>query len=119
MHKKTYVAEVSGVDPPADMSSIAADIRRRAPHNSRVVFVSGNFNILHPGHLRLLQFAADCGEYLVVGVNADTSHGVTVRADMRLEGVRAISIVNYAFLLQEPPEAFIAQLKPDTVVKGK
>jgi rfaE bifunctional protein kinase chain/domain len=113
------VAEVGGVDPSAEMSSIAANIRRRAPRNARIVFVSGNFNIVHPGHLRLLQFAADCGEYLVVGVNGDTSHGVTVRADMRLEGVRAISIVNYAFLLQEPPEAFIARLQPNLVVKGK
>jgi rfaE bifunctional protein kinase chain/domain len=38
---------------------------------------------------------------------------------LRIEGVRAISLVNYAFALREPPEAFIAKLKPATVVKGK
>ena len=34
----------------------------------RIVFVSGNFNIIHPGHLRLLRFAKECGDYLVVGI---------------------------------------------------
>jgi cytidyltransferase-like protein len=37
----------------------------------RIVFVSGNFNIVHPGHLRLLNFAAERGEFLVVGVIED------------------------------------------------
>ena len=39
-----------------------------AQPGKRVVFVSGSFNIVHPGHLRLLNFAADCGDLLVVGV---------------------------------------------------
>ena len=37
----------------------------------RVVFVSGVFNILHPGHFRLLRFAKENGDFLVVGVIAD------------------------------------------------
>lgn len=37
----------------------------------------------------------------------------------RLEGVRAIGVVDYAFLLQALPEDFIAALQPDIVVKGK
>jgi rfaE bifunctional protein kinase chain/domain len=102
----------------ARSDSIAADIRSRAGADRRVVFVSGNFNVVHPGHLRLLQFAAECGEFLVVGVNAKSS-GITVPADMRLDGVRAIGIVSYAFLLDERPETFIATLKPEIVVKGK
>ena len=36
-----------------------------------VVFVSGNFNILHHGHLRLLRFAKECGTKLIVGINSD------------------------------------------------
>jgi rfaE bifunctional protein kinase chain/domain len=95
------------------------DILGLAGPGKRIVFVSGNFNIVHPGHLRLLQFAADCGEFLVVGVSADAPSAVTIPAAMRLDGVRAIGIVNYAFLLEEAPEAFIAKLKPAVVVKGK
>lgn len=93
------------------------EIRSRAG-SGRVVFVSGNFNIVHPGHLRLLQFAAECGDFLAVAVNA-SSNGVTVPPEMRLDGVRAIGIVSYAFLLHERPESFIAKLKPEVVVKGK
>src|SRR5262245_45659645 len=96
-----------------------AEIGKRAAGKKRLVFVSGNFNIVHPGHLRLLKFAADCGDFLVVGVSADSSPAVTVPAAMRLEGVRAIGIVDYAFLLDERPENFIARLKPAVVVKGK
>ena len=98
---------------------VVAEIRHRAGDRRRLVFVSGNFNIVHPGHLRLLKFAADCGDFLVVGVNRDGGPRVTVPADMRLESIRAIGIVGHAFLLEESPEAVIARLKPAVVVKGK
>ena len=39
----------------------------------RVAFVSGKFNVLHPGHLRLLQFAKEISDFLVVGVLDDQS----------------------------------------------
>lgn len=98
---------------------IIEDIRKACPPGGRVVFVSGNFNVVHPGHLRLFNFAADCGNFLVVGVKDRNSPGAKLPEEMRLEGVRAISLVNYAFLLREPPEAFIAKLRPSAVVKGK
>ena len=37
----------------------------------KIVFVSGQFNIIHPGHLRLLRFAKECGDKLVVAINSD------------------------------------------------
>ena len=98
---------------------VVAEIRRHAGPDKRIVFVSGNFNIVHPGHLRLLQFAADCGDFLVVGVNVGSSAAITVPAAMRLEGVRAIGIVDYAFLMEDHPEELIVKLKPAVVVKGK
>lgn len=110
------------VEPPrndAPTDALAEAIRLKAGPGRKVVFVSGNFNIVHPGHLRLLQFAADCGDYLVVGVTGDSLPGVTIPAEMRLAGVTAIGIVDHAFLLGERPEAFIARLKPAVVVKGK
>ena len=110
-------ASVHSVDLTSD--PVVAEIRRRAAEARRIVFVSGNFNIVHPGHLRLLQFAADCGDFLVVGVNRTSAPWVTIPAEMRLEGVEAIGIVNHAFLLEERPESFIAKLRPAVVVKGK
>ena len=98
---------------------IINDIRRRAGAGRRITFVSGIFNIVHPGHLRLLQFAAELGDFLVVGVIPDGTRGVTLPAAMRLEAVQAISIVDYVLLLPELPADFIRSLKPNFVVKGK
>ncbi len=105
----------------SDSKKIAEEIRKNLPDkDSRIVFVSGNFNIIHPGHLRLLRFAAECGDFLVVGVQAHSNERDThVPEGLRLEGVDSIGIVNFAFLLKDRPEDFIRELKPHTVVKGK
>ncbi len=86
----------------------------------RTVFVSGTFNIVHPGHLRLLRFAAECGERLIVGVLSDRlSKNAHISQAERLEGVSAIGWVSQALVLEESPEAFIKKNQPDIVVKGK
>ena len=41
----------------------AAEIQKLAGAGKRIVLVSGNFNTLHPGHPRLLRFAAECGDF--------------------------------------------------------
>ena len=94
------------------------DINGLAP-DKRVVFVSGNFNIIHPGHLRLLRFARECGDFLIVGVLDGRSPGAMVPENLRLEGIEAISWVDYGFILHDTPETFIEELKPAFVVKGK
>ena len=71
---------------------------------NRTVFVSGNFNVLHPGHLRLLRYARDCGEKLVVGVHSDRVAGndAHVPEHLRLEGVQSNSWVDEAFVMDAP-----------------
>jgi rfaE bifunctional protein kinase chain/domain len=95
-----------------------ARMLRALPADARTVFVSGNFNVLHPGHMRLLQFAADCGDFLIVGVNPAGSEGAFLPEDLRLEAVRALACVNAAFLLPGVPSAAVRALKPSMVVKG-
>lgn len=92
---------------------------RDTAKRKRLVFVSGDFNIIHPGHLRLLRFAKECGDYLVVGVLDSKSVGAKVPESLRLEGIQSISWVNYGFILHDPPDVFIEELKPAFVVKGK
>lgn len=94
-------------------------IKEKAKSRKRIVFVSGNFNIVHPGHLRLLRYAEECGDFLVVGVFAKNSTGAILPEELRLEAVRLISIVDFAFVLHDSPEDFILILKPAIVVKGK
>jgi rfaE bifunctional protein kinase chain/domain len=107
------------MNPPSqkDLSAIAA-IRQMAGPAKRIVFVAGNFNTVHPGHLRLLRFAAECGDFLVVGVNDDQVAGVLLPAELRFDGVTAIGIVDYAFIMDSAPEAIISVLQPAVVVRG-
>lgn len=101
-----------------DSTNAMETIENQTLNNKRIVFVSGNFSILHPGHLRLLRLAAECGDFLVVGVNADNSETV-LPEEVRLATVKETGWVNYAFVLRDPSESFIRRLKPYCVVKGK
>ena len=85
------------------------------------VFVSGSFNILHPGHLRMLKFAKSLGDKLVVGVYSDKLAGPAahVKERIRLEGVKSNNYVDDAFIINYSPEKIIAKIKPNFVVKGK
>ena len=87
----------------------------------KTVFVYGSFNVLHPGHLRLLRFARERGDKLIVAVQSDQLAGNTahVHEHLRLEGVQSISWVDEAFISNEPLTALITRLRPDIVVKGK
>lgn len=98
---------------------IVAEIKKKAGLEKRIIFVSGNFNAIHPGHFRLLRFAAECGDYLVVGVTDNKANGVLVPEELRLEGVRSISYVDYSFTMTTPPEHLIQMLEPSIVVKGQ
>ena len=71
-----------------------------------LVLVTGTFNVLHPGHLRLLKFARGSGERLVVGVLSDAVAGAAahVPEDLRLEAVRMNGLVDDAFLVTGPVE---------------
>lgn len=87
----------------------------------QTVFVSGNFNVLHPGHLRLLRFAKECGDRLVVAVHSDriAAKAAHVPEQYRLEMLKANSWVDEAFLIDEPITDVLQRLQPAIVVKGK
>lgn len=85
------------------------------------VFVSGHFNILHTGHIRLLQFAKELGDYLIVGVESDEIAGdaAHINEKYRLEGVKLNNLVDEVILFDEPIINVVKKLKPDIIVKGK
>jgi D-beta-D-heptose 7-phosphate kinase/D-beta-D-heptose 1-phosphate adenosyltransferase len=91
-----------------------------------VVFTNGVFDILHAGHVDLLERAAALGDVLVVGLNSDAS-------TRRLKGERrpvlpeidrarvlaALEVVNAVVKFEEDtPEALLRRLLPDVLVKG-
>jgi rfaE bifunctional protein kinase chain/domain len=85
------------------------------------VLVYGNFNVLHPGHLRLLRFAKEQGENLTVGIQSDRIAGNSayVPEQLRLDGIRSNNLVDESFIFDESVSELIARIKPDIVVKGK
>lgn len=85
--------------------------------DKKVVFVYGKFNILHPGHLRLLKFAKDNGDFLVVGIENE-GIDILIDAKLRLEALSLSLLVDYSFIMTTEIVEFIKELKPDIVVKG-
>ena len=87
----------------------------------KTVFVAGNFNVLHPGHLRLLRFASECGGKLIVGVFSDRISGEAsyVPEELRLEGVKSNSWVDQVILIDDSVTEIIDKIRPDIVVKEK
>lgn len=86
----------------------------------KVVFVSGFFRILHPGHLRLLRLAKELGHFLVVGVCRCNQDDEQIDDNIRLKLIESIDWVDHAFLIDEAAvEEVILQIQPAIVVKGK
>jgi rfaE bifunctional protein nucleotidyltransferase chain/domain len=91
-----------------------------------IVFTNGVFDLLHVGHVRVLQFARAQGDRLVVAINSDASAGrikgpgrPVVPAHERAEVLRALRCVDDVQIFDEDtPELLIQQLHPDVLVKG-
>jgi D-beta-D-heptose 7-phosphate kinase/D-beta-D-heptose 1-phosphate adenosyltransferase len=97
-----------------------------SPFGLTVVFTNGTYDIFHAGHVRLLKFCKEQGDYLVVGLNSDASVKRLKGPDRpfntqedRAEIVRAISYVDEVIIFEEDtPYELIKQINPDIIVKG-
>jgi len=97
--------------------------RQRGP----VVFTNGVFDLLHVGHVALLEAARAEGGALVVGVNSDASvrrlgkgtDRPVVPGQERARLLAALACVDCVVLFdEETPLALIKRLRPDVLVKG-
>ncbi|MGH9481241.1 MAG: adenylyltransferase/cytidyltransferase family protein [Terriglobales bacterium] len=92
----------------------------------RLVFTNGCFDLLHPGHLGLLESARQLGDALMVAINTDASvrgnkgpERPLVPQEERAEVLDALEFVDYVTFFEDPtPQAVIAALLPDVLVKG-
>ncbi len=91
-----------------------------------VVFTNGCFDIIHPGHIDLLERARQLGTKLIVGINSDASVRA-IKGEPRPflpETDRAVILKSLRFVdevrvFDEPtPEKLIEEIKPDVLVKG-
>ena len=84
----------------------------------RTAFVSGNFFILHPGHIRFLRFAASVCDKLIIGVRNTQPTDRYPTAEERIEALKALNLSAEVMLLEQPLEHYLLQIKPDAIVKG-
>jgi rfaE bifunctional protein nucleotidyltransferase chain/domain len=92
----------------------------------RVVFTNGCYDLLHPGHIKLLEAARSMGDALIVGLNSDDSvrtlkgagrpvipHQERAEILANLESVDAVVVFN-----ELTPQKTVAAVLPDILVKG-
>lgn len=91
-----------------------------------VVFTNGCFDVLHAGHIDLLQYAKTKGDILVVGLNTDDSirrlkgmNRPVNNLEMRIKVLSAINDVDYIVCFNDDtPEKIIHEIKPNVLIKG-
>lgn len=109
-----------------DLKDLSDRVETWRSQGLRIGFTNGCFDILHDGHLRLIEEAAACCDRLIVAVNTDESvrilkgrgrpvqsESVRLRVISRLSGVAAAIAFG-----EETPRTLIEAIRPDVLVKG-
>src|ERR1700689_3232180 len=92
----------------------------------KVVFTNGCYDVLHPGHIRLLEAARSLGDVLILALNTDASvqrlKGPTrplIAQNQRAELAAALAAVDaVTFFDEDTPRDLIAAVLPDVLIKG-
>jgi D-glycero-beta-D-manno-heptose 1-phosphate adenylyltransferase len=92
----------------------------------KVVFTNGCYDILHPGHIRLLERSRSLGDVLILALNTDSSvqrlkgpkrpflnQDERVAVALELEAVDAVTLFD-----EDTPRELIAEVLPDVLIKG-
>ncbi len=115
------------IDTAVKVRALADALGWRAREHGPIVFTNGVFDLLHPGHVELLEAARREGAALIVGLNSDGSvrrlgkgadRPVTPEA-ARARVLAGLAAVDCVVLFDEDtPLELITRLQPDVLVKG-
>lgn len=93
----------------------------------KISFVNGCFDVLHPGHIQLLEYARSLGDYLIVAIDSDrkvaemkgSERPIFSQYDRAavLKSIRYVDIV-HIFDNKEELEYLLESIKPDIMVVG-
>ena len=108
----------------SELKSLVTSARNR---KKTIVFTNGCFDIIHPGHIFILEQAKAKGDILIVGLNSDSSiknfkssDRPICNQDDRAYVLAALTCVDHIIIFDEDtPEKLIIDITPDILVKGK
>ncbi len=109
-----------------DRDRLKEEVTRRHRAGQTIGFTNGCFDLLHPGHVRLLREAAGYCDFLAVGLNSDasvkrlkgTSRPINP-AEARAEVLSALEAVDAVTIFDEDtPLELINAIRPDVLIKG-
>ena len=106
-----------------DIKRISSDYKSKG---LKIVFTNGCFDLLHKGHLDLLNKSSKYGDILIIGLNSDSSvkklKGASrpVEDEMiRSQKLMALNYIDHVVIFKQlTPRKLISELKPDVLVKG-
>ncbi len=101
-------------------------INRIKAKRKKIVFTNGCFDLLHVGHVRYLAQAKKLGDFLIIGLNSDSSVKELKGEDRPINSfedratlLSAIESVDSVIMFEEQtPENLIKDIVPDILVKG-
>ncbi len=106
---------------------LAPLVRARQQHGEKGVLTNGCFDLLHVGHVRSLQQARRHGDFLIVGLNSDSSvrhlkgpSRPLIPENQRAEMLAALACVDYVVLFSERTASeLVAFLRPAVYAKSE
>ena len=107
-------------------SDLDSQVKQLKEKKNSIVFTNGCFDLLHKGHIDLLNKASTFGDILIVGLNSDNSvkilkgQGRPIENEItRSKKLLEISNVDFVIIFNsETPKDLIIKIMPDVLVKG-
>lgn len=119
-------ADFSSRNKIVSLKALKAAVEAQQRRGKKIVFTNGCYDLLHAGHVRLLEKSKSCGDVLVVAINSDRSlrglkgSGRPVARQMdRARVIAALACVDYVTIFgSSTPYSIIKTIRPDVLIKG-
>lgn len=108
------------------LNKLSKDLKKQT--GKKIVLLGGCFDILHIGHLRLIEKAKKLGDILVIGINDDKfikktkgNHRPIITEKQRAEMLSGLKTVDYVFITKRElySDENLKKIKPNFLVFGK
>ena len=121
--EKKFIGEESKTKSFTELTEIIEDLKKQG---KKIVWTNGCFDLLHEGHIKYLKKAKEQGNFLVLGLNSDSSikrlkgaNRPIMPEKTRAEILASLEFVDFIIIFDEDsPCKHLSILKPDIYVKG-